>query len=63
MTKAPAVYGIRSVHTIRQSAAMAATAVAKISRNRWSRPWPTLRRSAVGVPSDVRGEVSMVGPP
>jgi hypothetical protein len=49
MTKAPTVYGIRSCHTMPHSAAMAETAVAKMSRKRWSRAWPALRRSAVGL--------------
>jgi hypothetical protein len=32
---------------------MAATAVAKIRRKRWSRAWPALSRSAVGLPLDM----------
>src|SRR6266850_5325695 len=55
MTKAPAVYGIRSCQIIPQSAAMAPTAVAKISRKRWSSAWPALRSKAVGLPVDMAG--------
>src|SRR5688572_29608300 len=37
------------------SAAMADTAVAKMSRKRWSRAWPVLRRSAVGLVRVITG--------
>src|SRR5262249_53654873 len=47
ITNAPAVYGIKSCHTMPQSLAMAPTAVAKMGKKRRSSGWPALRRSAV----------------
>src|SRR5581483_28173 len=61
-TNAPTVYGIRSCQTMPHSAAMADTAVAKMSRNRWSMAWPTLRSRAVGLVLDMAGSLPHTRP-
>src|SRR5215470_12172017 len=53
MTKAPAAYGMRSCQSMSHCWAIAPTAVAKMSRKRWSRAWPTLRSRDVGLSRDI----------
>src|SRR5262252_8253077 len=53
MTKAPAANGMRSCQSMSHCWAIAPTAVAKMSRKRWSRAWPTLRSRDVGLSRDI----------
>jgi hypothetical protein len=49
---------MRSCQSIPHCVAIAETAVAKISRKRWSMAWPTFRSSAVGLVFDMERSVS-----